>query len=279
MMVCIVLVFALLMNALSSLYAVKPELRLHDCALLLLPAAGVAGLLLFAFLKQPLQVQGLGPAVQDALPQASFAYPVTAVLRDFRGYDTWLELGVLLAAVLGVMSLRSRPGLEGDLPPGPPEPVGSWIVNIILHFMILTGGHLLWLGSTGPGGAFQSGVILAAAGVLLWQSGRPCLCALPRISLRIFLAAGFSAFLLLAAHPDMIRKIMAVNVMAGGVFLFLMSLAYAPAGGIPDPVPQAMVLTGIVVSISATAFALFLAKQIREKMTQPDQGQQSDHDQ
>ncbi|MBS3778960.1 MAG: cation:proton antiporter subunit C [Desulfovermiculus sp.] len=83
----------------------------------------------------------------------------------------------------------------------------------------------------------------------------------------------------LVAHPDIIRKIMAVNVMAGGVFLFLMSLAYAPAGRNPDPVPQAMVLTGIVVSISATAFALFLAKQIREKMTQPDQGQQSDHDQ
>ncbi|MBS3778959.1 MAG: DUF4040 domain-containing protein [Desulfovermiculus sp.] len=189
----------LLMNALRSLYAVKPELRLQDCALLLLPAAGLAGFLLCAFLKQPLQVQGLGPVVQDALPQASFAYPVTAVLLDFRGYDTWLELGVLLAAVLGVMSLRSRPGLEGDLPPGPPEPVGSWIVNIILPFMILTGGYFLWLGSTGPGGAFQSGVILAAAGVLLWQSGRPCLCVLPRIWLRILMAAGFSAFLLLAA--------------------------------------------------------------------------------
>lgn len=81
----------------------------------------------------------------------------------------------------------------------------------------------------------------------------------------------------LAVHPYLIRKIMAVNVMAGGVFLFLISLAYAPAGQDPDPVPQAMVLTGIVVAISATAFALFLARQIEEKSTGRDQKDQADH--
>jgi multicomponent Na+:H+ antiporter subunit C len=70
---------------------------------------------------------------------------------------------------------------------------------------------------------------------------------------------------------------MAVNVMAGGVFLFLISLAYAPAGRHPDPVPQAMVLTGIVVAISTTAFSLFLVRQIEAKSTGSDQMNQADH--
>lgn len=81
----------------------------------------------------------------------------------------------------------------------------------------------------------------------------------------------------LAVHPSLIRKIMAVNVMAGGVFLFLISLAYAPASQDTDPVPQAMVLTGIVVAISATAFALFLVRQIEEQNTGNDQMDQAGH--
>ena len=89
------------------------------------------------------------------------------------------------------------------------------------------------------------------------------------ISMTLYSSAGLVLFCIglfgLAAHPHLIRKIMAVNVMAGGVFLFLISLAHAPAGQQPDPVPQAMVLTGIVVAISSSAFALFLAGRIKER--------------
>ncbi len=69
----------------------------------------------------------------------------------------------------------------------------------------------------------------------------------------------------LVSHPNLIRKIVSLNIMAGGAFLFLISLAYHSAGPDVDPVPQAMVLTGIVVTISATAFALCLARRIKEK--------------
>lgn len=60
------------------------------------------------------------------------------------------------------------------------------------------------------------------------------------------------------ARAHLIRKILAFNVMGSGVFLALVGLAQR--GGHPDPVPQAMVLTGIVVAVSATAFALILAR-------------------
>ncbi len=60
----------------------------------------------------------------------------------------------------------------------------------------------------------------------------------------------------------LLRKIIAVNIMAGGVFLFLISVAYRNTDAFPDPVPQAMLLTGIVVALSTTAFAVALARRI-----------------
>ena len=69
--------------------------------------------------------------------------------------------------------------------------------------------------------------------------------------------------LIIHSHP--LRKILAVNVMSTGVFLVLVSTAYRPwSQGDVDPVPHAMVLTGIVVSVSVTALALLLACRVQE---------------
>ena len=68
--------------------------------------------------------------------------------------------------------------------------------------------------------------------------------------------------LIIHSHP--LRKILAINVMSTGVFLILIATAYTPLGqGEIDPVPHAMVLTGIVVSVSVTAFALILACRVQ----------------
>jgi multicomponent Na+:H+ antiporter subunit C len=61
--------------------------------------------------------------------------------------------------------------------------------------------------------------------------------------------------LVLGAHP--VRRIVAMNIFGSGVFLVMIALAARASDG-PDPVPQAMVLTGIVVAVSATAVALAL---------------------
>ena len=65
--------------------------------------------------------------------------------------------------------------------------------------------------------------------------------------------------LVLRAH--LIRKVLAINVMGSGAFLLLVG-AGAMGTGPVDPVPQAMVITGIVVAISATALALALVLRI-----------------
>lgn len=60
---------------------------------------------------------------------------------------------------------------------------------------------------------------------------------------------------LVAGH--LLRKLLALNVTGMAVFLLLITLG-GRATGTPDGLSQAMVLTGIVVAVSATGFALAL---------------------
>lgn len=70
--------------------------------------------------------------------------------------------------------------------------------------------------------------------------------------------------LLRLKHP--IRRLIAINIMASGVFTVLVSLGLRSEGH--DPVVQALVVTGLVVSASATAFAVrLIATQFRERGT------------
>lgn len=65
-----------------------------------------------------------------------------------------------------------------------------------------------------------------------------------------------------SAEADPLRKVLAVNVMSSGVFLVLVALARRAPGSIPDPVPHAMVITGIAVAVSATALAIVLIQRL-----------------
>ena len=60
-----------------------------------------------------------------------------------------------------------------------------------------------------------------------------------------------------------LRRVIAINVMSSGVFLVLVALARRAPGASPDPVPHAMVITGIVVAVSATALAIVLIMRLR----------------
>jgi multicomponent Na+:H+ antiporter subunit C len=64
----------------------------------------------------------------------------------------------------------------------------------------------------------------------------------------------------LIIHPEPLRKILAFNLLGGGVFLLFGVVARrgAAAGLFADPVPQAIVITGIVVAFAATALAVAL---------------------
>ena len=64
----------------------------------------------------------------------------------------------------------------------------------------------------------------------------------------------------LITNPQPLRKIIAFNLLGSGVFLLfgVVGRRGAAAGVGNDPVPQALVITGVVVAFSATALAVAL---------------------
>jgi len=80
----------------------------------------------------------------------------------------------------------------------------------------------------------------------------------------------------LIMNDHLLRKILAINIMGSGVFLVLVALARRAENMPADPVPHAMVITGIVVAVSATALALTLMLRVAAETGQatlPDEGE------
>lgn len=78
---------------------------------------------------------------------------------------------------------------------------------------------------------------------------------------------------MLIAKSNLIKKLLGLNVMQTAVFAFLVTSGMVEGGDPPllldttsapyaAPIPQAMVLTGIVVAVAVTAVALTLIVQI-----------------
>lgn len=125
----------------------------------------------------------------NRVAESGVSNPVTAVLLNFRAYDTLLELGVLMAAILGIWS--SGPAVPGFMPAG--DVLGK-LTAAVVPLLILIAGYLLWIGGHAPGGAFQAGALLGAAGVILRLSGHPH-AGLPSLTwLRLGIVLGVLAF-------------------------------------------------------------------------------------
>ena len=151
-------------------------------------AGTLAWALLHAFSGTPHET--LPQAIAANLEASGVSNPVTAVLLNFRAYDTLLELAVLLTAVLGILAMgRATAGYR------PAGPIFDGLVGWLVPALILTAGYLLWVGAHAPGGAFQAGATLAAAGVVLHLAGRPRIGLPAGSGLRILMAAGVAVFL------------------------------------------------------------------------------------
>ncbi|MCX8085471.1 MAG: sodium:proton antiporter [Rhodocyclaceae bacterium] len=144
----------------------------------------------------------LGPAAIDLrgqvaaqLAASGVSHPVTAVLLNFRGYDTLLEVAVLLIALLAILAVTDKPPAA----PVPAHPLLQAVARGATPAMILVAVYLLWAGAHRPGGAFQAGAVLAAAAVLLHLVGLLPGWGAPGLRLRLGLTAGFALFLALAA--------------------------------------------------------------------------------
>ena len=92
----------------------------------------------------------------------------------------------------------------------------------------------------------------------------------------ILFGIGFISLLL---HTNLIKKIIGLNIMDTAIYLFLAAKGYIEGRVAPivvdgavaevskyiNPIPSGLVLTGIVVSVSVTAFSLALVKRFYNK--------------
>lgn len=112
-----------------------------------------------------------GPMPASPVPPTSgkLTNPVTAVLLDVRGYDTLLETAVLWLALAGAMAVGRTVWPDTT----PPPPLLAAMARLLVPLMVVVAAALLWSGAAEAGGAFQSGAVLAAAGILLRLAGHP----------------------------------------------------------------------------------------------------------
>lgn len=91
----------------------------------------------------------------------------------------------------------------------------------------------------------------------------------------ILFGVGFATMLI---NSNLIKKIIGMNIMDTAIFLFFIAKGYIPGREAPivvgeykgvesyiNPIPTSLMLTGIVVAVSMTAFLLALTVKINEK--------------
>ena len=147
--------------------------------------------LVYAVLTVAQNAPGLGLLAVENLKMSGVSNPVTAVLLNYRAYDTLLEMSVLLLVLIGVWSLGGAPKQRKSFP----GPVLSLLSNLLVPLLIMVAGYLLWVGAHAPGGAFQGGAVLGAAGVLLLLTGWRLGSRFAGLPLRIVLIAGLGIFI------------------------------------------------------------------------------------
>lgn len=212
--------------------------RLIILALTVLMVAGLA----IAALSFPADSARLAPLAFESLPQSGVLNPVTAVLLNYRGYDTLLEVAVLLLAIIGIWAIapQARVWIKR-----PDTPVLAAFVRLLLPLMVVVAGYLLWLGADAPGGAFQGGAVLGAMGVL-WVAAAVWLPNERRGNLlRPLLGIGLAAFitaavaLLLATgslleYPPGQAKTIILIIESAAMFSIGATLTLLFVGGFPQ---------------------------------------------
>lgn len=174
---------------------------LNSLIIILFTVLGLA--LVWAILELPSPHVHLPDQVLAQISASGVTHPVTAVLLNFRGYDTLLEVAVLLLALLGVLAQtgfrKQRSIPVSNLLIRSNLQTLQWLARVLVPLMVLVAGYLLWAGAHQSGGAFQAGAVLAAAGVLLNLAGLLPVWVTPARILRGGLVSGLLIFLTVAA--------------------------------------------------------------------------------
>lgn len=205
--------------------------------------------LAWAMLELPPSSIRLAGQVAARLDASGVANPVTAVLLNFRGYDTLLEVAVLLLALWGVldqMESRKQQALSVRHHVVQPDlQVLQWMVRVLAPLIVLVAGYLLYAGAYRPGGAFQAGAVLAGGCILLNLAGLLPGWGMPALIARAGLVFGLLVFLAVAAAMMGVvpqGNILQYPVTSAGSLILLIESAFAFSLG--------LILAGLFLSMS-----------------------------
>ncbi len=147
-----------------------------------LPFVAAAAILFYAARDLPTIADPNAPAsthvspryIESAVAETGAANMVTAVLADYRAYDTLGETVVILTAGLACLLVLGAftPARSGPTEKkATPYEFGSDIVDatsrLLIPFISLFAFYVVVHGHTSPGGGFQGGAICAAAIILV----------------------------------------------------------------------------------------------------------------
>lgn len=140
--------------------------------------AGFAALLLRAVLASDGSDRHppLSGTVAESMDTTATGHPVTAVLLDFRAYDTLLEVAVILVAVVGAFALAAvapRATRTDGAGGGPLDRTLGDFLRLASPILLLLAAWLLFAGAYRPGGAFQGGAAVAGVLILTALAGIP----------------------------------------------------------------------------------------------------------
>lgn len=197
---------------------------------------GFLAIMITVLLNYAAHNEGLRPFVEENLSNSGVTNPVTAVLLNFRAYDTLLEVAVLLIVVIAVLPIRNhkRPLIQ-HIDTAHHDLVLSSLQRWLAPAVLMFAGYLLWAGATQPGGAFQAGALLAGACVLMFQTG---------------------------AYRVNYTSIMARSLIACGLAMFIavgIALIWFEGSLLKYPVENAGVLILLIESCATVSIALGLA--------------------
>ena len=113
--------------------------------------------------------------IENTAKETKVPNMVTAVLADYRGFDTMFETVVIFVAGIGIIgvlrSFEKAADAAPDLPQQWPENDDDLIVRITAHLVTpvlqLFALYVVAHGHHSPGGGFQGGVMLGASYILL----------------------------------------------------------------------------------------------------------------
>lgn len=169
--------------------------------------------------------------ITQTFPETTVPNMVTAVLADYRGYDTMFETVVIFTAgiaIIGILRVygysRQPERLEPNLTQKRPDLIIDTTCRLLIPIIQLFALYVVAHGHHSPGGGFQGGVIFGASFILLAlardlqaaQQWVPETRVLTLAGVGIFIYAGFGVAALLLGENFLDYGIL-TKILPGGV--------------------------------------------------------------